>query len=368
MVQKGVMVAKRFCFVKLTTIFLFTLFFLRNLHSNPEVQLRVASSNIKILLAGNLAIAGLNGKVLFQLRRAEIMPGPFGIIINGRSSGEFVIKISSSNLIETGLRKFRKKIEIKQVDGKLSMYHALPMESYIAGVVASELPGLWPIEVLKAQAIAARTYAVWQKYKKEHLETTTLDQVYHGTQREHPLAQQATQETAGLILTYESKPAHAYFHSSCGGNIAGAMEVFGTAEPYLRNNKCPYCFGSPPFFWNYKFSRREFDRKLGSKIGELKLINKTRSGRMRDFKFNSYPLLRNMRTMRARSKLGYDKLCSSLITKYSANWHSVEFSGRGYGHGVGMCQWGAREMAVLGKESEEILNFYYPRTLIRRFY
>lgn len=362
------MVEKRFCLVKLATIFLFILLTLSSLYSNPEIQLRIAASNIKISLAGNLIVTGSNGKALFQLRRIEIVPGPFGIIINGRSSGESIIKILSSNLIEAGSRKFRKKIEIRQVDGKLSMYHALPMESYIAGVVASELPGLWPIETLKAQAIAARTYAVWQKYKKEHLETTALDQVYYGTQNEHPLAQQATQETAGLILTYESKPAHAYFHSSCGGNIASASEVFGTHEPYLRNNKCPYCYGSPPYFWNYKFSKREFDRKLGSKIAEFKLVNRTKSSRMRDFAFSSYPLLKKTRTMYIRSKLGYDKLCSSLITKCTANWYSVEFSGRGYGHGVGMCQWGAREMAILGKESIEILNFYYPNTLIKRFY
>jgi stage II sporulation protein D len=256
--------------------------------------------------------------------------------------------------------------EIKlKIDGKVQ---TLPMETYIEGVISSELPKSWPLEVLKAQAIAARTYAVWQKYQKEHLESSVMDQVYHGPERVHDNARKAVKETAGQILTYDAKPAHTYFHASCGGHTASSAEVFGGSEPYLKSVECPYCRTSPVYRWKLEISRKDLDKKLGVKVSELEFIGETESNRVRGVRFKSKPALKDMKGTDFRAKVGYDKLRSTLITKHSLGWRNAEFQGRGHGHGVGMCQWGALEMAKQGKTAEQILEFYYPGTKIQKLY
>lgn len=256
-----------------------------------------------------------------------------------------------------------------QVRVKLNhLIHTLPMESYITGVISSELPRSWPLEVLKAQAIASRTYAVWQMVQKEHLESSVMDQVYQGAQREHKLAKQAVEETSGQVLTYESKPAHTYFHAACGGHTASSEEVFGGREPYLKGVSCSYCQGAPPYQWSYELSRSELDKKLGAKIKNLEPVGETESGRVKHFRFKSKPQLSDMKSADVRKALGYNVFRSTLLTKHSLEGRYAQFAGRGHGHGVGMCQWGALKMAKLGKTAEQILKYYYPGTEIRKFY
>jgi stage II sporulation protein D len=252
--------------------------------------------------------------------------------------------------------------------GKPPKIQTLPLESYIAGVISSELPSSWPLEVLKAQAIAARTYALWQKSQKDHLESTVMDQVYHGADKIHPLAKQAVAETAGQVLTYDAKLAHTYFHAACGGHTASATEAFGSSEPYLQGVACSYCQNAPTYRWNYKLSRNDLNKKLGAKISELKPEGETDSGRVKSFKFKSKPQLKDMKATDVRKALGYNTFRSTLVTKSSLGWTGAEFAGRGHGHGVGMCQWGALTMAKKGKKAEEILEYYYPGTEIRKFY
>lgn len=325
------------------------------LWAEPEVRVSVAMPAEKFMLRGGKG------------EKFELKANSSGIILNGQQTGLFVLPIKA-DFIEIDSKKFRKIIEVKLKLDKLSLIHSLPMESYITGVISSELPTSWPLEVLKAQAVAARTYAIWQMYQKEHLESSVLDQVYLGVQREHKLAKQAVEQTAGQILTYDSKPAHTYFHACCGGHTASAQEVFGGTEPYLAGVQCSYCQKAPIYRWTYGLSRRELDKKLGADIKELDSTAETRSGRVKSFRFKSKPALAEMKSADFRKAIGYNQLRSTLLTKYSLGWSKAEFAGRGHGHGVGMCQWGALEMAKLGKTAEEILSFYYPGTEIRKFY
>ncbi len=277
---------------------------------------------------------------------------------------DFSVKLLFFSVIWAFLAQAEPEIKLK-VDGKVQ---TLPMETYIEGVISSELPKSWPLEVLKAQAIAARTYAVWQKYQKEHLESSVMDQVYHGPDRVHDNARKAVRETAGQILTYDSKPAHTYFHASCGGHTASSAEVFGGSEPYLKTVECPYCRTSPVYRWKFEIPRKDLDKKLGAKISELEFTGETESSRVKGVRFKSKPALKDMKGNDLRAKVGYDKLRSTLITKHSLGWRNAEFQGRGHGHGVGMCQWGALEMAKRGKSAEEILEFYYPGTQLQKLY
>ncbi len=318
--------------------------------AEPEVKMSLAAPDTRFVVDGNTVEAN-----------------SAGIILNGKQTGLFVVQIKG-DWLDFDSKKFRNAIDVKQDAGKLKLIHALPMESYITGVISSELPSSWPLEVLKAQAIAARTYAIWQMYKKEHLESTVMDQVYHGAQREHKLAKQAVLETAGQVLTYESKPAHAYFHAACGGHTASSDEVFGSNEPYLQGVACSYCRGAPTYKWSYELARSELDKKLGAKIKNLESFGETDSGRVKNFRFKSQPQLGDMKATDFRKILGYNNFRSTLVTQHSLGAHQAEFAGRGHGHGVGMCQWGALGMAKLGKTAEQILSHYYPGTEIRKFY
>ena len=323
--------------------------------ADPQVRVSVATPAERFVLTGDKG------------EKFEVKASKTGVILNGKQTGQTSLEIKA-DLLEVDAKKFRQIIEVKLKSDMLILMHTLPMESYIAGVISSELPTSWPLEVLKAQAIAARTYALWQLAKKTHLETSVLDQVYFGVQREHKLAKQAAEETAGQVLTYDSKPIHAYFHACCGGHTASAQEVFGSNEPYLQGVACSYCHKAPIFKWTYDFSRRELDKKLGANIKKLESTGETNSGRVEKFRFKSRPVLSDMKSGDFRKNLGYNLLRSTLLTKYSLGWSKAEFEGRGHGHGVGMCQWGALNMAKQGKKAEEILGFYYPGTEIRKFY
>ncbi|MEI6790130.1 MAG: SpoIID/LytB domain-containing protein [Myxococcaceae bacterium] len=323
--------------------------------AEPEVRVSISTPAARFVLTGDKG------------EKFELEAASSGIILNGKQTGQLILQIKA-DMLEIDSKKFRKIIEVKLNSDKLTLIHILPMESYITGVISSELPMSWPLEVLKAQAVAARTYAIWQMYKKEHLESSVMDQVYFGVQREHKLARQAVEETAAQVLTYEAKPAHTYFHACCGGHTASSEEVFGSKEPYLAGVSCPYCHNAPIYKWTYGLSRKELDQKLGVKVSNLESTGETASGRVKSFKFKSKPALTDMKSGDFRKTLGYNVFRSTLITKESLGSSKAEFFGRGHGHGVGMCQWGALEMAKKGKTFEEILTFYYPGTEIRKFY
>ncbi|MES2504866.1 MAG: SpoIID/LytB domain-containing protein [Myxococcota bacterium] len=336
--------------------------------ANLDVRLNIAPPAANFTLKGELTASTSQGAVIVSGKQFDLKADKSGISLNGQKTNANLIKITSPDLIEVGSRKFRKVIEVKQAAGKLSLIHTLGMESYIIGVISSELPSSWPLEVLKAQAIAARTYAVWQRSVKEQLESSVMDQVYHGVQREHPLAKQAVEETDGQVLTFDSKPAHTYFHAACGGHTASSTEAFGGSEPYLKGVSCSYCHDAPTYRWKYELSRQDLNRKLGAKIDNMEPLGESASSRVISFRFKSKPKLADMKAVEVRKALGYDKFRSTLITKHSIGWSKAEFAGRGHGHGVGMCQWGALKMAKLGKTSEQILEHYYPGTEIRKFY
>ncbi|MBL4818913.1 MAG: SpoIID/LytB domain-containing protein [Deltaproteobacteria bacterium] len=337
--------------------------------AEPEIKLFVGSSKSDVRLVGDLKVLGPEGQALFQGKSVNLEVGSGGILeLDGKPTGFSELKISSPGVISWGERQFRHNIEARSDKNAVSLTHQLPLESYIEGVVASELPKSWGLEVLKAQAIAARTYAIWQKSHKELLDSSVMDQVYHGVQREHELAKRAVKETAGQILTYRAKPAHTFFHAACGGHTASSEEVFGGNEPYLKGVKCPYCHTSPAYRWKYEISRKDLDKKLGANVSKIKSIGETNSGRVKNFRVLSDAKPKEMKSAELRRILGYSNFRSTLLTKKNFGWGSVEFGGRGFGHGVGMCQWGALTLAKKGKTAKQILDYYYPGTEIRRFY
>ncbi len=263
-------------------------------------------------------------------------------------------------------------IEVWKGKNGLYIVNEVPFEEYIKGVVAAEVGSKWDIEALKAQAVAARTYAIYQKINNGSqkslydLTSTVQHQVYKGGSVPENV-ERAVNETRGEILTYEGKPILAYYHSTSGGITEDPAEVFGKSYPYLKPVETS-CELSPYSIWEKKFPVSEIENAANSgKIEEIIIDTRTVSNRVKNFKIITDTGDLFIQAKDLRKKMGWSRLPSTLITSISRDGDTYIFEGRGYGHGVGMCQWTALNMAKSGMNYKEILSKFYPLTLIELY-
>ncbi|MEO0190118.1 MAG: SpoIID/LytB domain-containing protein, partial [candidate division WOR-3 bacterium] len=267
----------------------------------------------------------------------------------------------------------------------------LDIEDYLKGVVPCELGKINTdlIESAKAQAIAARTYAYANLNKHENLGfdlyATIRDQAYGGIQAEDSLINIAISKTRNLVITYQDKPIDAKYHSTCGGMTADFNDAWSeNSMPYLRSVECKFCNDSPHFRWRKEMNKKEFFKNLrknlcqiGIVISDTELIKSLilrrnpRSKRVvevniitdkDEYKISAY----NIRRLFGSEKDPDGMLKSNNFTIYCRD-SMIVIEGRGFGHGVGMCQFGAMGMAKRGKNYKDILRHYYPKTKIVRF-
>ncbi len=266
--------------------------------------------------------------------------------------------------------KYSGVLEIWKGKNGIYVINELPLEEYLKGVVAAEVVAKWEAEALKAQAVASRTYALYQKHNNKlnkmsyHLTSSVLHQVYRGDMISESIAR-AVNSTKGEILTYDGSPILAFYHSTSGGLTEDCSEVFGKNLPYLKpvetNSEL-----SPLYVWEKRIPVSAIERAVNlDKIKEITPHTQTITNRVKDLKIltdygeSLYP------AKDLRKNLGWDKLPSTMITELSKDGDYFIFQGRGYGHGVGMCQWSAQQMAKEGKSYKEILSKFYPGAVIR---
>jgi len=244
-------------------------------------------------------------------------------------------------------------------------------------VVASEVPATWPKEALRAQAVAARTFAVAQKIAqgpgaRAHLGASAIDQVYRNAASPPAAAMEAARETAGEVLTYGSAPIAAYFSASCGGRSESAEEAFHLAPgttPYLRGGE----EDEDTRDWTVRLPLAGITgalRKAGRMQAEVRGIaveSRSASGRARILLLETSSGPRQIAAVELRQLVGYTRL-PSLQFEVESEGDVAVFRGRGSGHGVGLCQWGARGRALSGASYRQILGHYYPGAEIRRMY
>ncbi|RNC71375.1 MAG: SpoIID/LytB domain-containing protein [Desulfuromonadales bacterium] len=274
-------------------------------------------------------------------------------------------------------KRYRGAIEISPVDKGLVVVNELPLEEYLVGLINCEISSQWPIESVKAQAVVARTYAVFQKRARAgalyHLESSVLDQVYDGCEIEDSRALRGVNETAGEILAYNGQPIQAFYHSNCGGRTEVAENVWGFPLPYLRSVDCAYCATSPSLRWEQTIPLKKLESLLkgaGVQVQGLRDIREGKrngSGRLSDISLVSARGTTSMPAVAFRKAIGYTVIKSTSFTVRVANDTAV-FAGTGYGHGVGLCQWGTRQRAADGFSYREILSYYYPGTVVYKLY
>jgi len=290
-------------------------------------------------------------------------------------------------------RKYFGIIKIIPNGKSIRIINRLPLEDYLKGVIPAEMPmgkGDSYFQALKAFAICARTYAVDRMKDNNSLfdvYVDTRDQVYGGAGYDRELGDSAVDETAGMILTYDGNPALVYYHSSCGGHTEDASKVFGVDEPYLKGVKDgdpPNCSIASNFYWTERYPERIFIERLinagllssGSySIKNVEVKNRDESGRVSVLLVslsNSEGDNKNIiiEGNRIRSVIkrtnGSDILRSTMFDISLNEDKTVIINGRGYGHGVGLCQWGAINQSINGIGYKQILSFYFPGTEVSK--
>ncbi|HWV38798.1 MAG TPA: SpoIID/LytB domain-containing protein, partial [Vulgatibacter sp.] len=177
------------------------------------------------------------------------------------------VKIRADGPIEVGDKVVRGSVEVMLAGGGLFAINEIPMETYLAAVLGSEMPPSFPPEALKAQAVAARTYAIGKKIGAEgepyHLGSSVLSQVYGGVHREDPRTLDAVRATEGEVLVFEHAPIEAYFFSSCGGRTETGRAALSRDLPYLGSHACPERPDTPGARWTLELSAGELGRRLG---------------------------------------------------------------------------------------------------------
>ncbi|MDI6759698.1 MAG: SpoIID/LytB domain-containing protein [Candidatus Brocadiaceae bacterium] len=253
---------------------------------------------------------------------------------------------------------------LKGPKGGLTAIDKLDVESYILGVVGSEMPNHWEPEALSAQAITARTFALYLKGNGVNLGALHL--AYKGTTKETPALRRIVSQTRGVVMLYKKDLFPAYFHSTCGGHTEDANLVFGKdGIPPLKGVKCNYCKDSKYYQWSREISKQELEKDLGKAYPSLKEIwEVSPQGRgpgrhvsQVEIKYASGSYRMNANEFRLL--LGPNHLLSTAF-EVADKGKTIRFSGNGWGHGVGLCQYGAGTMAKNGSIWQEILKKYYP--------
>lgn len=302
---------------------------------------------------------------------------PRTITVDGRrkSSARFRAR---GGFVRLAGRSYRGSIEVLPGEGGLMVVDELDVESYLVGVVNSEISSSWHPEAVKAQVVAARTYALYRKAAREgelyHLKGSHLGQAYNGTGGEDTLAERAVQGTRGEIVSYGGSPALTVYHANAGGVTEAASHVWQRDFPYLRSVESPGDELDPRFEWEFSVSADTLGSLLsreGHRVGlpEAVSVEETSpTGRVKVLTVrDSYNHEARLRGEDLRRILGYSRLRSTMF-EVSQSGYVFLFTGRGSGHGVGMSQWGAKGMAEEGYSYREILRHYYPGVGIIRAY
>lgn len=308
---------------------------------------------------------------------------------------EPLLELEGHNLLlgKTAAKNFTRKALPQKIflalnKTKIDLIGVLPLERYLVGVLASEMPLRWPEESLKAQAIAARSYSLAVMKERSgqlfQLESSIKDQVFRHVSSGidfDPLIQrafEAVKATEGKVLmTKQNTVMKAFYHADCGGSTSSAKSVwgFGDSSGGAVDDSCPL---NPSATWTLQLSQRALTEKLSqvlnltsrdilvASIEPKKLTHGLRAEAIEVALSNGQREVILADTFRA--KVGYGVLKSTLFEvqkTQSQNETEFHFKGRGFGHGVGLCQWGSRQMAASQKTYQDILKHYYPQAELR---
>lgn len=354
----------------------------------PDLRVGLASgrASLTITPAGGKATVqtGSSKTITLAANTAAAIRWQDGAFLVGREKlrSEVLVIRPAAKAGELSLdgRRYRGALELRHKGGGLTAVNIVPVDDYLRSVVPEEMPVDWPAEAIKAQSVAARSFALASRGRHAgegyDLCTTTHCQLYTGTAAEKSASNAAIKATRGEVLTYGGKPIEALFHTDSGGMTENSEDVWGSHVPYLRAAKDTPTKTMP---WTKTISRADLERKLAAKghdIGKVRSLalsplaigraakDRTASGRVKTMTVKGTKGTATLSGTTWRSLLG---LKSTLFDAKLAK-DMVTFTGYGSGHGLGISQWGAERMAAKGKSYADILHHYYTGITLQQLY
>jgi stage II sporulation protein D len=303
-----------------------------------------------------------------------------GVTVFGKKAWQLTIQPKDSGFVYIGDRWYRGVVRLVRSAGGLTAINKVDMEDYIASVLGKEMYPTWPMEALKAQAVASRSYAIYQmkkpKYKLFDVADTVASQVYIGITAEAPTTQEAARSTAGQVLMCGGQVVEAVFHSASGGHTENAEFVWLTPKPYLKGVP-DFDQLAPVYQWTTQLTAAQLRQKLPGlgTILSMTPVKMSPTGRIQMIKIQGNTAAKVMKGTDLRRALGlrstlftakpqFEPLASQQPSSPNLRPSGFVIEGRGNGHGLGMSQWGAHGMASAGKTYKEILAHYFQNTRI----
>ncbi len=335
---------------------------------------RFSISGYDLVLGGNLTLPG-NSAFSLHCGAEPGSGAPYVEFGAGRRiSGKLEI-FAPGGFVQLNDKSFRSRLTIIPQGFDCLVVNTLDLEKYLAGVISMEMSPGWPLEALKAQAVASRSYALFQiQSNRAHefdLESSTRDQVYEGAANEQPRSMQAVEATRGLALVYGDSALKAYFHANCGGITEVPELVWGGEVKAFRSVVCPYHKRQRDRkHWTLRLTKIQIENALKKitgllpssfrRLASLEAGAPDSSQRLSDVALSDNAGNNLLVSANAfRNAIGNTKLKSTFFQIHrDTTGYSLE--GEGNGHGVGLCQVGARAMAEEGRSYRQILHFYYP--------
>jgi stage II sporulation protein D len=352
--------------------------------------------------------AGTAWKITCDRRSSLVQVTPIGIPLSHPAAKGIALKKqlqvdSSDGVLFLQKKPYRAALRIHATPGQggCLVVNELPLENYLEGVVNHEFSSKWAPTAVEAQVIAARTYALYQLKESKRtasrlydIESTEKDQVYGGQEKVDSLATQAVQRTRGKILVPKAtpnpspkgwitraqaapvrSPLKAYYHSTCGGATELPEAIWGQkTKGFYRTVKCEWCGDSPRAAWRTTVRPDElaqaFRQNPSQRLVELKIRKGSLRGRVERLSLKWFDAQKKTASVTEvsahdfRMALGPSRVQSTWFSLSGGIASGFMLEGRGYGHGVGLCQWGAKNLGAQGKTAAQILSHYYPDSVL----
>ncbi|MBQ3834875.1 MAG: SpoIID/LytB domain-containing protein [Elusimicrobia bacterium] len=285
--------------------------------------------------------------------------------------------ISSKNCLLVNDKIYRGNIIVNCAGNKINIINELKFEDYLKGILPKEASSSWNTEALKTQAVISRTYAAKNvgKHAKDGFDvcSTVHCQVYGGASCENKKCNLAVHDTKGEVVLYKGELAQTLFHAACGGHTDDPKYVWGWKQEtpsYLKGRKDKYCKNNPHSSWTTEVDESFIRQKLiaaGYKVGTVKKISysgKTTGKAAKIVTISSSKGKLKLNAYTFRLAVDPFKIKSTMFTSIKCKNKKFIFSGKGWGHKVGLCQWGAKAMGDKKLSYKKILDYYYPGTNI----
>ncbi|MEM9275038.1 MAG: SpoIID/LytB domain-containing protein [Cyanobacteria bacterium P01_F01_bin.143] len=352
----------------LLSLLLWVIFVLPAQAIDLRVAIKKDTQNIKIGSSTSAIVKDQTGRTIGELSPMSAISAQSSsgkVSLEKLQGGTITVEPTGNGYVWIGDRWYRGKVQLVNNGNQLTAINHVDLEHYLYSVVGAEAVSSWPIEALKAQAVAARSYALYKRKTQSNslydLDTTQKTQVYKGLDTEYLTTHEAVNSTAGQIMTYNGNVILAAFHSSSGGHTENVEDIWTSPLPYLRG-VVDYDHQSPVFEWNKTFSIGQLANLIGG-VGKVKTMipeKTTPQGRVVTMKVVGDRGTQKISGKKLRKILDL----RSTLFRVNTQGSEVQVYGRGFGHGLGLSQWGAYYLAKQGINYHQILVHYYQNTTL----